>query len=78
MIETTATVCTKIFRHIQRLTQTMPSTANVTVHVHPAIAERLHNEERIYVAELEQNLRVRLAVKSNSSLRQSQFEVLPI
>jgi ribonuclease G len=77
MIETVATVCTKIFRAIQRLIATMPATNRVTVQVHPAVADRLHSEEKIYVAELEQDLCVRLVITSDRSLRQNQFAVLP-
>jgi ribonuclease G len=78
MIETAATVCAKIFREIQRRTLTRPPTGHITVHVHPAVADRLHYEERTYVAELEQNLRIRLTFQSDSSLRQSQFAILPL
>jgi ribonuclease G len=77
LVETAATICTKLFRDLQRLSLTMPHIENVTVHVHPAVADRLHKEESIYVAELAHNLRLQLTVKSDSSLRQSQFAILP-
>jgi ribonuclease G len=77
VVETTATVCAKIFREIQRVTRVVPHAETVTIHVHPAVADRLHNEEKAYVSELEAHLRLRLTVKANDSLRQDQFNVLP-
>jgi ribonuclease G len=77
VIETATTVCAKIFREIHRRTLTRPSTEHITVHVHPTVADRLHQEERIYVAELAHNLRIRLTFQSDSSLRHNQFTILP-
>ena len=77
LIESAATVCTKIFREVQQLAVTMPYTAHVTVHVHPVVADWLQHEEKIYVAEMEQTLRMRLTIKVDSSMRQNQFVVLP-
>jgi ribonuclease G len=77
VVETTATVCAKIFRDIQRVIRVVPHAEAVTVHVHPAVADRLHNEEKAYVSELEAHLRLRLTIKANDSLRQDQFNVLP-
>jgi Ribonuclease G/E len=76
-VETTTTVCAKIFREIQRVTRVVPQAEAVTLHVHPAVADRLHNEEKSYVAELEEHLRIRLTIKANESLRQGQFNILP-
>jgi ribonuclease G len=77
VMETTATVCAKIFREIRRVTRVVPHAEAVTIHVHPAVADRLHNEEKVYVSELEAHLRLRLTIKANHSLRQDQFNVLP-
>jgi ribonuclease G len=77
LVESAATVCTKVFRDVQQLAVTMPYAANVTVHVHPMVADWLQNEENIYVAEMEQTLRIRLTIRIDSSLRPSEFEVLP-
>jgi ribonuclease G len=77
VVETTTTVCAKIFREIQRVTRVVPHAEAVTLHVHPAVADRLHNEEKSYVAELEEHLRIRLTIKANDSLRQGQFNILP-
>jgi hypothetical protein len=76
-VETTATVCAKIFREIQRVTRVVPHAGAVTIHVHPAVAARLHNEEKAYVSELEEHLGIHLTVKANDGLRQGQFNVLP-
>ena len=76
-METTATICAKIFREIQRVTRIVPHAEAVTIHVHPAVADRLHNEEKVYVSELEAHLRLRLTIKANDGLRQDQFNVLP-
>jgi ribonuclease G len=77
VVETTATVCAKIFREIQRVTRVVPHAEAVTIHVHPAVADRLHNEEKAYVSELEAHLRLRLTIKANDNLRKDQFNVLP-
>jgi ribonuclease G len=77
VVETTATVCAKIFREIQRVTRIVPHTGAVTIHVHPAVAVRLHNEEKAYVSELEEHLRIHLTVKANDGLRRGQFNILP-
>jgi ribonuclease G len=77
LIESPATIWTKIFRDVHQLAVTMPYAANVTVHVHPTVADWFQHEEKSYVAEMEQTLRIRLTIKSDSRLRQSQFEVLP-
>jgi ribonuclease G len=77
VVETTATVCAKIFREIQRVTRIVPHTGTVTIHVHPAVAARLHNEEKTYVSELEEHLRIHLTVKANDGLRRGQFNILP-
>jgi ribonuclease G len=77
VVETTATVCAKIFRELQRVTRVVPQAEAVTLHVHPAVANRLHNEEKIYVSELQEHLRIRLTIKANDSLRQGQFNILP-
>jgi ribonuclease G len=77
LVETAATVCAKIFREIQRLTRVVPHAEAVTIHVHPTVADRLHNEEYAYVSELEERLRLRLTIKTNASLRQGQFNILP-
>lgn len=77
-IETAATVCAKIFREIQRLALVAPYTRKIIVNVHPGVADRLQNEERTYVSELEQNLRISLTIKADDDLRQAQFDVLPL
>jgi ribonuclease G len=77
VVETTATVCAKIFREIQRVTRVVPHAGAVTIHVHPAVATRLHNEEKAYVSELEEHLRIHLTIKVNDGLRQGQFNILP-
>jgi hypothetical protein len=48
-----------------------------TLHTHPAVADRLQNEEKNYVSELETRLQIRLTIKANDGLRQGQFNVLP-
>jgi ribonuclease G len=77
VIETAATVCSKIFREIQRVALAVPYTKKVMVNVHPVVADWLHHEERTYVSELEQNLRISLTIKADDHLRQGQFDVLP-
>jgi hypothetical protein len=50
------------------------------VNVHPVVAEWLQHEERAYVSELEQNLRISLTIKADKAddhLQQGQFDVLP-
>ncbi|HEY7489971.1 MAG TPA: Rne/Rng family ribonuclease [Candidatus Tectomicrobia bacterium] len=76
VIETAATVCSKVFREIQRVALAAPYTRKVVVHVHPVVADWLHHEERAYVSELEQNLRISLTIQANDHLRQGQFDVL--
>jgi ribonuclease G len=77
VIETAATVCSKVFREIQRVALAVPYTKTVVVKVHPVVADWLHHEERVYVSELEQNLRISLTIKADDHLRQGQFDVLP-
>jgi ribonuclease G len=77
MVETAATVCAKIFREIQRVVRVIPNTETITIHTHPAIADRLHNEEKNYVSELETHLHIHLTIKVNDGLRQGQFNILP-
>jgi Ribonuclease G/E len=76
-VETAATVCAKIFREIQRFVRVIPNTETITIQTHPAIADRLHNEEKNYVSELETRLQIRLTIKVNDGLRQGQFNILP-
>lgn len=78
LVETAATVCTKIFRDIQRLLLTTPYTKNVVVRAHPGVANRLHHEERLYVTKLEHDLHIHLSVEVDDGLRHNQFAVLPV
>jgi ribonuclease G len=77
LVETPTTVCAKIFREIYRIMRVMPYAEHMTINVHPAVANWLHNEENAYVSELESHLRIRLTIKADDTLRQGQFEVLP-
>lgn len=77
-MESVATVCSKVLREIQRVMRMTPHTKKVMVHVHPAVAAMLYNEESAHVAALEQTLHMTLAIQGDNEIPYGHFEVLSL
>ena len=74
--ESIATVCSKVFREIQRFLPTVRQARKIQVHVHPEIAAGLGGEERSGLEEIEQAFQVNLVVTADDEIPYGQFEVL--
>lgn len=74
--ESLATVCSKVFREIQRFLPAVRQARKIQLHVHPEIAAGLRGEERFYLEEIEQEFQLDLVVTADDELPSGQFEVL--
>ena len=73
-----ATVCSKVLREIQRVMRVTPYTKKVMVNVHPTVASRLYNEERAHVAALEHACHITLTIQGDNDMPHGHFEVLSL
>jgi ribonuclease G len=76
-IKSTSTVCYEIFREIKRMASHSLEGRTITVSAHPAVAERLLNEEASSLESLEKLLGRRITVKADFHLHQEQFDIHP-
>lgn len=76
--ESTATLCGRVIRELQRVMQVTPRTKKVMVTVPPAVAAMLYNEERVHIAALEERYQVALAIQSDNEMPHRHFEVLSL
>jgi ribonuclease G len=72
-IKSEKTVCGEVFRALAKELPTLRD-RKVTVNAHPAIAERLYDEEREAIEELERKFKKRIIIKKKD-LHREQFEI---
>ncbi|MGE3538226.1 MAG: ribonuclease E/G [Candidatus Tectimicrobiota bacterium] len=77
-VESTATLCGKVLREIQRVMQVTPHTKKVMVTVPPVVAAMLYNEEKVHIGAVEERYQVTLTIHSENDLPQGHFEVLAL
>jgi ribonuclease G len=70
------TVCYEIIRELIR-EFCRSSSQNFLLTVHPEVADRLHEEDAIYIEELKKRFGKTLLIKSDSSFHSEQFELTP-
>ncbi len=66
-------MCADVFRALAKELPTLRD-RKITVHVHPAIAERLYDEEREAIEALEKKFNKRITVKKKD-LHREHFEI---
>ena len=74
-VKATATIAYEVLRRIQREAALNPTLAQITVQVHPAVAQFLHQEEDRTLQTMEAQLNKKIIVKVAADLDESQFEV---
>jgi len=77
-VKSTATIAYEVLRRIQREGALNASVAQITVHVHPAVAAFLQrNDDRVLEA-LETQLDKKIAVKPSPDMSEAQYEVTAV
>ena len=77
-MESTAAVCSKVLRELQRVMRVTPYTKKVMLNVHPTVAAMLYNEARAHVAALEHTWHITLAIQGDNDMPHGHFEVLSL
>ena len=73
--KTTATIAYEVLRRIQREGAINPTLIQITVNVHPAVAQFLQQQEDRTLHALEAKLNKKIIVKATPGLAESQYEV---
>jgi len=74
ILKSRRTICYEIFREISRRAKHHSST-NITLTVHPRIADMLLKEEETVISELEENIGKRLSIVANNKLHIEKYEI---
>jgi ribonuclease G len=74
-VKATATVAYEVLRRIQREAALNPKLEQITVQVHPTVAQFLHKEEDRTLQTLEATLGRKITIKPAAELGESQYEV---
>lgn len=77
-VASSATVCGKVLREVQRVMRVTPRTKKIIVTVPPTVAAMLYNEERVHVMALEERAQVTLTIQSDNDMPHGHFEVLSL
>lgn len=75
-IKSPLTVIYEIFRMLRREYQGENSNVDITLNVHPEIADRMADEERTFVDLLEKSLHVKISIKAKKDFHLEQYEIL--
>jgi len=74
-VKATATIAYEVLRRIQREAALNPKMSQITAHVHPSVAQFLHQHEDRTLQALEATLGRKIIVKAGSDLDESRYEV---
>ena len=74
-LKATATIAYDVLRRIQREAALNPTLAQITVSVHPQIAQFLHQHEDRSLQSLETKLNKKIVIKSATAFAEGQYEV---
>jgi ribonuclease E len=74
-IKATATIAYEVLRRVQREAALNPKMSQITAHVHPTIAQYLHQHEDRTLHALEATLGKKIIIKAGSDLDESRYEV---
>ncbi|HVO25531.1 MAG TPA: Rne/Rng family ribonuclease [Candidatus Margulisiibacteriota bacterium] len=74
-IKATATIAYEVLRRVQREAALNPKMSQITAHVHPTVAQFLHQHEDRTLQALEATLGRKITVKAGSDLDESRYEV---
>lgn len=77
-VKSASTVSFEALREVHRALGHNKDHRKMMVNVHPEVADRLLEEERRHVEELERRLEIQLVIKADPELHIEGFEVLPI
>ncbi len=73
--KTTATIAYEVLRRIQREGAVNPTLIQITVNVHPVVAQFLQQQEDRTLQAMEARLNKKIVVKATPNLTESQFEI---
>jgi ribonuclease G len=76
VIKSRKTICYEIFRAIERSGPTLAG-KQLSLHVHPALAEELFGEDRKYLETLEQRYRMTVNISASDKLHVEQYRMEP-
>jgi ribonuclease G len=74
-VKATATIAYEVLRRVQREAALNPKMSQITAHVHPTVAQFLHQHEDRTLQALEAKLGKKITVKAGSDLDESRYEV---
>ena len=74
-IKATATIACEVLRRVQREAALNPKMSQITAHVHPTVAQYLHQHEDRTLQALEAKLGKKITVKAGTDLDESHYEV---
>jgi ribonuclease G len=75
LVKATATIAYEVLRRIQREAALNPKMSQIAAHVHPAVAQFLHQHEDRTLQALEATLGKKIIVKAGTDLDESRYEV---
>ncbi len=77
-VKSTATVSYEALREIRRACVHHQNSQKIMINVHPEVADRLLEEERPHVEQLESHLNIQLVIKADPELHIEGFEVIAL
>jgi len=77
-VKATATIAYDVLRRIQREAALNPTVAQITVQVHPSVAQFLHQREDRTLHAMEARLGKKITVKAASDLNETRYEVTSV